>query len=123
MDSTSTLISNHFLSLPRPDITVGPPPGVVDTTTLAAHDFDVDPRTGFMPPQIPLPSLPLAWEPWERVLQDAITQRLRLGDTPGLSKSDQDISESWRSHVRSVRVIPDQPHDQSSFLIFVVHRW
>lgn len=102
MDS-SALGSNHFLSLPRPDIAVGPPPGIVDTTTLAAHDFDVDPRTGFMPPQAPLSRLPSAWDSWEYVLDDAIAQHLKLGDTPGLSESDQAKSELWRSHVRNVR--------------------
>ena len=104
MDPSSSLGSSHFLSLPRPDFTVGPPPGIVDTTTLAAHDFDVDTRTGFMPPQAPLSRLPPEWESWEVILEDAVSQRLKLGDTPGLSDSDQAKSELWRSHVRNVRL-------------------
>ena len=102
MDPSSSL-GSHFLSLPRPDFTVGSPPGIVDTTTLAAHDFDVDPRTGFMPPQAPLSRLPVEWESWECILEDAVSQHLKLGDTPGLSEPDQAKSELWRSHVRHVR--------------------
>lgn len=93
---------DHFLSLPRPDINVGPSPGVVDTTTLAAHDFDVDTRTGFMPPQMPMQRLPSEWESWEVALGQAISQQLQLGDSPGLTESAKDCSERWRKGVRSV---------------------
>ncbi|KAH9921846.1 uncharacterized protein B0H18DRAFT_1086002 [Fomitopsis serialis] len=41
---------NHFLALPRPDHGLAEA-GTPDTSTLAAHDFDVDTRTGFMPPR------------------------------------------------------------------------
>jgi indoleamine 2,3-dioxygenase len=94
--------SNHFLSLPRPDVASGPLHGIVDTTTLAAHDFDVDPRTGFMPPQAPISRLPPAWESWECTLEDAIAYHLKLGDSPGLSEFEQAKSELWRSQVRNV---------------------
>lgn len=120
MDS-SALGSNHFLSLPRPDIAVGPPPGIVDTTTLAAHDFDVDPRTGFMPPQAPLSRLPSAWDSWEYVLDDAIAQHLKLGDTPGLSESDQAKSELWRSHVRNLNVLPITDLKRSELMLRRAH--
>ncbi|KAG6811815.1 hypothetical protein H0H92_005674 [Tricholoma furcatifolium] len=96
----------HFLSLPRPDFVVGQPAGVPDTTTLAAHDFDVDTRTGFMPPQSPPSRLPLAWEPWERILDEARRLKLKLGDTPELPEYERLKSESWRSHVRSLDVLP-----------------
>lgn len=98
-----TIGSDHFLSLPRPDIVIGPPAGIPDTTTLAAHDFDVDTRTGFMPPQPPLPRLPSQWESWEAILDDAIQQKLKLGDTPKISASELSKSESWRRRVRDVR--------------------
>ena len=93
----------HFLSLPRPDAHVGPPAGVPDTSTLAAHDFDVDTRTGFMPPQPPIDRLPSQWDQWETVLQDAITARLQLGDAIDLTADDQARSESWRSRIREVK--------------------
>lgn len=93
---------NHFLSLPRPDPSTGPQPGAPDTTTLAAHDFDVDTRTGFMPPHQPLLRLPEDWAPWEDALDSAINGRLQLGDKPGISDEDRIASESWRQRVRQV---------------------
>ncbi|KAF8809701.1 Indoleamine 2,3-dioxygenase [Phlegmacium glaucopus] len=97
---------NHFLSLSRPDILVGVPEGVPDTTTLAAHDFDVDTRTGFMPPQSPTRRLPHLWCQWEDILEDAISQGLQLGDRIDLSDSDRKKSESWRYRVRNLPVLP-----------------
>jgi indoleamine 2,3-dioxygenase len=94
---------SHFLALPRPDVLIGPPVGVVDTTTLAAHDFDVDTRTGFMPPDPPLARLPVQWEPWEQLLDDAQVHRLQLGSKLDITDMDNARSESWRARVRKVR--------------------
>ena len=94
---------DHFLSLPRPDVLIGPPAGVVDTTTLAAHDFDVDTRTGFMPPDPPLVRLPFQWEPWEQMLDDAQLHRLQLGSKVGITEEEKARSESWRARVSQVR--------------------
>jgi indoleamine 2,3-dioxygenase len=96
------LPSNHFLALPRPDVLVGPPAGVVDTTTLAAHDFDVDTRTGFMPPNPPLARLPSQWEPWEQLLDDAQSYRLQLGKKINITDEEKSGSESWRARVAQV---------------------
>ncbi|KAI0337031.1 Indoleamine 2,3-dioxygenase [Trametopsis cervina] len=96
----------HFLSLPRPEAVFGPPAGTVDTTTLAAHDFDVDTRTGFMPPEQPLPRLSGIWVPWEDVLDDALARQLRLGDKLGLSEMDQARSAEWRARVRDLPILP-----------------
>jgi indoleamine 2,3-dioxygenase len=96
--------SNHFLSLPRPDAVFGPPAGTVDTTTLAAHDFDVDTRTGFMPPEPPLSRLPEAWNVWEDALDEAIAKQLRLGDKPGLHEEEQQRAERWRARVTAVNI-------------------
>ena len=95
---------NHFLALPRPDVLIGPPAGVVDTTTLAAHDFDVDTRTGFMPPDPPLVRLPLQWELWEQLLDDAQVHRLQLGDKLDIIDAEKARSESWRARIRQVRL-------------------
>ena len=95
---------NHFLNLPRPDVHDGPPEGVVDTSTLAAHDFDVDARTGFMPPQPPLTCLPEPWSPWEAALHDAITRRLQLAEGPSLSDEAEKVSEDWRNTIREVSI-------------------
>lgn len=97
-----TLPPEHFLAQPRPDAAFGPPTGTVDTTTLAAHDFDVDTRTGFMPPQPPLVRLPPTWELWEEVLEAATTGRLQLGEKPDLSEADRTRSAEWRARVREV---------------------
>ena len=94
---------NHFLNLPRPDVHDGPPEGVVDTSTLAAHDFDVDARTGFMPPQVPLDRLPPEWEAWEVLLDDAVQRKFKLGETPDLSEADKEESRAWRERVCEVR--------------------
>ena len=92
----------HFLSLPRPNVLVGVPEGRPDTTTLAAHDFDVDTRTGFMPPQPPISRLPQFWGQWEVILDDAISQCVQLGDKVSLSDCERRTSETWRHRVREV---------------------
>ncbi len=97
------LPSSHFLTLPRPDVLVGPPAGVADTTTLAAHDFDVDTRTGFMPPSPPLARLPSRWEPWEQLLDNAQSYRLQLGNKIDITDEEKARSESWRARVAQVR--------------------
>lgn len=92
---------DHFLSLPRPDSLVGIPEGVPDTSTLAAHDFDVDTRTGFMPPQSPTSRLPHFWDQWEVILEDAVSQGLQLGDNVS-PDCDKIKSEEWRNRVINV---------------------
>lgn len=105
---------DHFLSQPRPDplssarqssssITVVRHPGAVDTSTLAAHDFDVDTRTGFMPPQPPLARLPPLWEPWEELLEDAVQKKLKHTETLDLTESDKEMARTWRKEVQDVR--------------------
>jgi indoleamine 2,3-dioxygenase len=96
---------NHFLALPRPDVLMGSPAGVVDTTTLAAHDFDVDTRTGFLPPDPPLARLPAQWELWEQLLDDARVQRLQLGSKHDITDEEMVQSESWRARVRQVGIV------------------
>ena len=96
---------DHFLSLSRPDILVGVPEGVPDTTTVAAHDFDIDTRKGFMPPRSPTSHLPPFWDQWEAILSDAISQSLQLGDKAYLPDSEKRKSEMWRDRVRNVSCI------------------
>ena len=96
------LSPDHFLALPRPDVTIGIPTGVVDTSTLAAHDFDVDTRTGFMPPQPPVARLPFEWDKWEVALDEAMQGKLQLGNKVDLSEEEVQRSESWRGRVRKV---------------------
>lgn len=91
---------NHFLSLPRQNVShLGVVP---DTSTLAAHDFDVDVRTGFMPPSPPLERLPSTYSIWEQLLDDISTKRFKVGERKDLTERDRDASETWRRKVQQV---------------------
>ncbi|KAF7793714.1 hypothetical protein EIP86_004830 [Pleurotus ostreatoroseus] len=119
--SSSSLPPDHFLSLPRPSSDVGPPSGTVDTTTLAAHDFDVDTRTGFMPPDPPITRLPPEWEAWEVVLDDAVQSSLQLGDKQDLSQQDQARSARWRAQVREIPILPTDELKDSEIILRRAH--
>ncbi|GJE87124.1 indoleamine 2,3-dioxygenase [Phanerochaete sordida] len=72
--------------------------------SLCQVDFDVDPNTGFFPPQ-PLPRLSGPFDIWERALVDA-QEALSLGDDEspdGLYR--RPTGERWRAAVRSWRVL------------------
>lgn len=98
--------SQHFLALPRPDVTLGPlPHGLTDTTTLAAHDFDVENRTGFMPPRPPLTRLPSEWETWEAILDAALMKRLKMYNDPTATEDGRAESAAWRKDVYKVNRI------------------
>ncbi|KAM6490727.1 tryptophan 2,3-dioxygenase [Amanita muscaria] len=113
MASTSgALPESHLLSLPRPN-PVASPNGAIDTTTLAAHDFDVDNRTGFMPPQPPVSPLPPTWSAWEDVLADAQEMRLELGES--------DEGTVWRESVRTMDVLPTRDLCQSELFLRRAH--
>ena len=101
MSTRSFLPTAHFLNQPRPDFDVGRVDGFVDTTTLAAHDFDVDTRSGFMPPDPPISRLPVDWEPWEKILDQAMSAKLQLAVKPGLNEDEISTSASWRENVRN----------------------
>jgi indoleamine 2,3-dioxygenase len=79
-----------------------PAPAGFDTSTLAAHDFDVDTRTGFMPPQAPLARLPPAWDAWERALDAACARPLQLASKLGLTDTEAEQSATWREEIRQV---------------------
>ncbi|KAK2459908.1 hypothetical protein APHAL10511_008108 [Amanita phalloides] len=91
----SILGPNHFLTLPTPT-----------TATLAAHDFDVDTRTGFMPPHPPLPRLPPQWDPWESLLDAAQSTPLQLGSKPDLSPAEKHASKIWRRRLAEMPLLP-----------------
>lgn len=95
---------DHFLAQPRRDAFQSSV-GAVDTTTLAAHDFDVDNRTGFMPPQPPPTALPAEWSAWEAVLSDAIQRGVQLAQKVGLTQTEAESSAEWRAAVQAVSVI------------------
>ncbi|KAF8589350.1 Indoleamine 2,3-dioxygenase [Ramaria rubella] len=113
-----TLPPDHFLSLPRPGVShLGIVP---DTSTLAAHDFDVDVRTGFMPPQPPLRRLPELYDPWECLLDAATVQRLKLGESD-LTEQEKKESEAWRRTVQELPVLPTQELTTSEVILRRAH--
>ncbi|KAH7869336.1 Indoleamine 2,3-dioxygenase [Lentinula edodes] len=127
MNSTNTLFplpSTHFLSQPRPSGIASPSSSnssnsnrvVVDTTTLAAHDFDVDPRTGFMPPHPPIARLGGVggengkygmYEAWEGILDEACAGAFRLGRDIGTETGGRE--ERWRGRVRELPILSITP--------------
>ncbi|KAJ3992165.1 Indoleamine 2,3-dioxygenase [Lentinula boryana] len=127
----STLSSTHFLSLPRPSsssLSWSPSPAttptpIVDTTTLAAHDFDVDPRTGFMPPHPPLTHLPPSLEgvpyaEWEGTLKEACETGLEVVDKKGgVGREVERRSEVWREGVRKLPILSITPLLKSEIML------
>ena len=96
----------RFPPHPRPDVKSGKlSHGLPDTTTIAAQDFDIDDRTGFMPPMPPLTRLPSEWETWEATLDSALAKRLKLYNGPGTTDNDRDESAAWREGVCKVGAI------------------
>lgn len=79
----------------------------LDTSTLAAHDFDVDPRSGFMPPEPPIQRLPTEWEEWEVILDSGLQSRLKIGDNPDISPDETERSRLWRESVLNVRNVSE----------------
>ncbi|KAI0925487.1 hypothetical protein AcV5_008210 [Taiwanofungus camphoratus] len=116
----NNLPPNHFLALPRPDLGL-PAVGTPDTSTLAAHDFDVDTRTGFMPPEPPLVRLPEEWQLWEAALDDALTSRLQVSDKADLTAEDQAQSDRWQARIRELPVIPTTGLKVSELLLRRAH--
>ncbi|KAF8899707.1 Indoleamine 2,3-dioxygenase [Mucidula mucida] len=118
--STPILPAEHFLSQGRLDVLVSHG-GAVDTTTLAAHDFDVDNRTGFMPPHAPPVRLPQQWDVWERVLEKAQVDRIQLGSTPDLRDEEKVVSETWRESVRTLAVLSVDDLTKSEIVLRRAH--
>ncbi|GLB40733.1 putative indoleamine 2,3-dioxygenase [Lyophyllum shimeji] len=86
-----------------------------------AHVFDVDPQSGFMPPEEPLSRLPGPWEPWEAILDDAIAAKLQLGDKPVLSEKEKATSEAWRARVRQLPLLATSDLEGSKHLLRRAH--
>jgi Indoleamine 2,3-dioxygenase len=84
----------------KPQVVKGTPQ--LDTSTLAAHDFDVDVRSGFMPPEPPIDRLPKEWEEWEAVLEDGLQSRLKIGESPDITPEEAERSRLWRDTVQNV---------------------
>jgi len=90
------------LGLFTPTESTVPNPSPIFNVRSDVKLFDMDAYTGFMPPSAPLPRLPLKWEAWEVLLDDAIAAKLQVGDNIGATNEDTVRAEHWRSCVRSV---------------------
>lgn len=116
--SLSQFLPNHALAKSRVSPATYRSPGTaitsktctespsLDTSTLAAHDFDVDVRSGFMPPEPPVQRLPSAWQEWEEALDDAIDAKLRVGDSINITPDEAERSQLWRKRVEKASSSP-----------------
>ncbi|KAG8922687.1 hypothetical protein FRC03_009932 [Tulasnella sp. 419] len=114
----------HFLSLARnPLLTTTVSGGhPFDTSTLAAADFDVDARSGFMPPTVPVVKLTGEQALWEATLDSALGdgQGLTLGELEQ-SQQERDKSEKWRRGVELLPVISITPIRNSEVALRRAH--
>ncbi|EJT53022.1 tryptophan 2,3-dioxygenase [Trichosporon asahii var. asahii CBS 2479] len=107
----ASLPPGHFLALPP---TFSNDPGTSITTashaapsapnvaSLAAADFDVDVRTGFLPPKANIERLPPPYDVWEDAFEAA------HGDQPGDGVrlgGGRPKDEAWREGVRAMPVL------------------
>ncbi|KAF3066821.1 Indoleamine 2,3-dioxygenase [Trichoderma lentiforme] len=81
-----------------------------DGSTAALQDFHVDRRMGFLPPQMPLPRLPVEWEAWEATLDAAISQRFKAAEQLAALDGPQNFVEeekasAWRKLVNKMPVL------------------
>ncbi|KAL6693800.1 Indoleamine 2,3-dioxygenase [Trichoderma pleuroticola] len=81
-----------------------------DGSTAAPQYFQVDRRMGFLPPQMPLPRLPTAWEAWEAALDTATLQRFKAAEQlvwlDGPQKSIEEAKAlAWRKLVDKMPVL------------------
>lgn len=86
----------------------GLPAGLPNTSTLAGADFDVDVRSGFLPPEPPLQRLPddLPESQWEIMLASARVVGLKINGG-GIAVSDKERRQcrQWRRQIREMAII------------------
>ena len=73
-----------------------------DTYMLDGDDFEVNVKTGFLPPQPPLTRLTPQYEIWEQTLDKASSLQLKLGERNDLTEKDRMESATWRRDVEEV---------------------
>lgn len=82
-----------------------------DTSTLAAADFDIDVRSGFLPPEEPVRRLDgIEGELWEAALDRAMAIPLRKsGGGAAVANADKRAARQWRRSVRDMLVLHPSP--------------
>lgn len=75
-----------------------------DTSTLAAADFDIDVRSGFLPPEAPVSRLEgVEGEWWETALEQAHRIGLKQGGGgPAITQTERRAARRWRRAIREV---------------------
>ena len=103
MHPSSSAPPTHFLSQSRHTRALGPRPGdTYDVSTVAAADYDVDVRSGFMPPTEPVARLDGDFEIWEDVLDAALGRVKLASDLSDASEDEKSFVGRWRDQVRQV---------------------
>ncbi|PWN36142.1 Indoleamine 2,3-dioxygenase [Meira miltonrushii] len=103
-----------------------------DTSTLAAADYDVDVRSGFLPPQEPVYRLQgIEEELWETALDRARSLPLRIGGGGiATTKEARKQARQWRRDIRQMLILHPSPQLTSDIrfarrahlvLAFLVH--
>jgi hypothetical protein len=86
-----------------------------DVSTLAAADFDVDVRSGFLPPEAPVSRLGgIEEELWETALDKARSLPLRIGGGGvQITEIERHSAREWRRSIRQMLVLHPSPEIQS----------
>jgi hypothetical protein len=86
-------------------------PNMPDTSTLAAADFDVDVRSGFLPPEEPVRRLEgIEEELWENALDKAQSLPLRIGGGgQSVTLRERRAAHEWRRSIRRMMVLHPSP--------------
>ncbi|SJX64078.1 related to BNA2-tryptophan 2,3-dioxygenase [Sporisorium reilianum f. sp. reilianum] len=81
---------------------------IPDTSTLAAADFDVDVRSGFLPPEAPVRRLGgLHAEHWEQALDQAkCIPLMQSGGGATITQHQRLLARRWRRSLRQMPVLP-----------------
>lgn len=83
---------------------------IPDTSTLAGADFDIDVRSGFLPPEAPVSRLPshLPEYTWELMLDSARTVGLQInGGGAAVDEEHRRRCRAWRRAVREMNVVEE----------------
>ena len=99
----------HFAdTVPRPAPFAEANDQMPDTSTLAAADFDVDVRSGFLPPEAPIARLEGMHEQlWETALDQA--KQIPLSQGGGgilITQEQRRLARQWRRSIRQMPVLP-----------------
>lgn len=101
---SSSAPPTHFLSQARHTRALGARPGdTYDVSTVAAADYDVDVRSGFMPPAEPVARLSEEFSIWEELLDAAMGHIKLASDLVDAGDDEKRYVNSWRERVRQVR--------------------